>query len=167
MIFFYLAIAIAVVSGAWAWRNTNEVFEGIFTTVFVGIFAFLAAVVLSQVIGSLVYDQDVRERSFKVVAASDSNLTEGQFSIFGGFIGETPYYFYYRQDVDGGIRQGRIPADNTVIFEDQETRPFIIVRTCPETMRFWGESSSCLPSYEIHAPKGSVDRSVEFNLEGN
>lgn len=111
------------------------------------------------------YDPITKEVTWDVVAAKDGSSVEGRFSIFAGYIDEDPYYFYYQQGADGGIRQGKIPAEGTVIYEDQESRSFIQKNTCPTEWRFWGRTGGCYTTYEIHVPKGSVKRDVEFDLE--
>jgi hypothetical protein len=125
-----------------------------------------AAIIVSLFIGMVLYDAEYRRYSFDVVAANDGTTLQGSFGIFGGFVDEEPYYFFYRKYSDGRIKQGKIPANDTDIYEDQETDAFITVFKPVNDLELWGirpEGSG--KHYEIHVPAGSVVQGAEFDLE--
>lgn len=150
----YRAIGFSTRAGAFA--------AGAFIAAVVSVFAGL---LLSVVVGEALYEPEDVTYDFDVVTAKDGSNVQGQFSIFGGYIEEVPYYFFYRENPDGGIYQGKIRANNTLIYEDQESRSFITVNKTVDHWGFWGVALGGDKDYEIHVPKGSVDREIEFDLE--
>lgn len=165
MIWFIAALAITLVVTV---REHLEYRDGLCTAMalFVtGIMSALVAFVIGLLAGTIAYDAEPRTYTFPVVAAQDGSSVHGRFSIFGGYIEEEPYYFFYREHADGGIYQGKIRANDTLIYEDQETQNYIEVSKCDTSMEFWGMSEGCETTYEIHVPEGSVDRDVNFDLE--
>lgn len=165
MIWFGLALAVALLFGVSAWRYNGDSLDGTVMFVLSAAIGGSIALILSLVVGLNLYEKDTYEYSFDIVAAKDGSSMHGSFSIFGGFIDEEPYYFFYRQYADGSIRQGKISADHTAIFEDQETRNYVEVTKCDSHLWFWGFVDGCDPSYEIHVPAGSVRQEIEFDLE--
>lgn len=163
MIWFGIAFVLAVVI---AFREADgDPFVGVMGFMAGAMLGGLAAMMISLVVGLNLYEKDTYSYSFDLVAAKDGSATEGRFSIFGGFINDESYYFFYREDADGGITQGKVLTRNTRIYEDQETRNFIEVTKCDSHLWFWGLIDGCEPTYEIHVPEGSVKRDVEFDLE--
>lgn len=143
----------------------RDLFLGVALTTIFGAIGAMGGAILGFLVGAFVYDADPYTYTFDVVAANDGSSVQGQFSIFGGYIEEVPYYFFYRENPDGGIYQGKIRANDTLIYEDQETRNFIEVTKCDDDLRLWGFTPTCEKTYEIHVPEGSVKRDVTFDLE--
>lgn len=164
MIWFIIAILVAIgfaVREYRRWDLASAAMCGFFT-----LFASCAAaLIISLVVGIVVYDPDHYSYDFDVMAAKDGSAVQGRFGIFGGFIDEKPYYFFYREFNDGRIKQGRIPANDTAIYQDQENDAFITVHKTRAGINFWGFSEDEEPTYEIHVPDGSVIQDVEFDLE--
>lgn len=164
MIWFGIAFVVALLIGIHEAKDVDLSY-GFVAFMCSGMIAGAAALFLSLLVGLNVYEPATHSYSFDVVAAQDGSSVEGRWSIFGGFINEESYYFFYREGSDGGIIQGKVLAANTRIYEDQETRNFIEVTKCNSFLGFWGMSDGCDPTYEIHVPEGSVKRDVEFDLE--
>lgn len=166
MIWFGIAFVVAVVLAVRQFRNSYDpYFEAFAAFILTSLLGGLAAFLLSLGVGLNLYEKDENTYAFDVVAAKDGSSIEGGWSIFGGFVDDESYYFYYRQDADGGITQGKIRAANARIYEDQETRNYIEVTECDSHLWFWGLIDGCEPTYEIHVTEGSVKQDVEFDLE--
>jgi hypothetical protein len=162
MVWLVLAVLVPVVAGAiFSHRYIDETFFGVMLGVIPGILAVFAVAAL--------LNGDPREAdfSFDVVATRDGSTTEGSFFIFSGTVNEEFVYQFYRQDCDScPISHGYIPADHTVIYEDQETRGFIRVIKEESWFKAWSFGLADDPTfYEIHVPAGSVVRTHEFDLE--
>lgn len=151
-------------------RNPDWV-GGLFLTFFVTLIGLTAVVLVPMNIGAVIWtDHDKAEYtgSFSIIAAADGSLTEGSFFIFGGQIEETPMYFFYRQDSNtGAIKQGHIPVNKTVIYEDQENKGYVDIYRDEHYFGdwYWAISNNSEAKYEIHVPKGSVVRQFDFDLE--
>lgn len=104
------------------------------------------------------------QHQFEIIAAADSTLTEGRFYLFGGSIEEEPVYFYYRQSDDGSVRQGNLPTNRSVIYEDTAGDGYVEVwKECQETS-FWRIEACGAAEYRIHVPPNSITRGFEFDL---
>lgn len=165
MIWFIAALAITLVFVTVEYQSCRDAWSALGAFLCGVFFGGMLAILIALGVGSFVYDEDTYTYTFPVVAAQDGSNVQGRFSIFGGYIEEVPYYFFYRERPDGGIYQGKIKANSTLIYEDQETQNYIKVTKCHERLAFWGVTPNCDPSYEIHVPEGSVKRDVTFDLE--
>ena len=122
--------------------------------------------------------------SFPIVASSDSTLTNGRWGIFGGYVNETPVYFYYRKYSDGAVRQGNIPARGTPIYQGEENAHIKVLKTSCDPildddsmekhntflwgfadMRGWADGAN--RHYEIHVPDDSVVEHHTYDLGRN
>lgn len=128
--------------------------------ILVGALMTLAGMILTD------HDKLTSQGSFEIIAAADGSLTEGNFFIFGGQIEEEPMYFFYRQDANGGIRQGHVPVNDSVIYEAEQNKGYIEVFKGEDYDAGWyfmiGSGDR---KYEIYVPKGSVVRTFDFDLE--
>lgn len=165
MIWFGIAAVVAVIGAIREGVQYRDVMGSIMSFLVYAFIGGTCAFFLSLVVGLSIYEKDYDHTSFDVVAAKDGSSIQGSFSIFSGFVDEEPYYFYYRQYSDGRIEQGKIPAGDTAIYEDQETHSYIEETKCDSHLWFWGLIDGCDPTYEIHVPAGSVRQDVEFDLE--
>lgn len=165
MIWFAIALVVALAIGVAEARVMKDWFSGVFVFFGSAVVGGLVASIVSLLVGDFVYDKEPDQFTFDVKAAKDGSALEGRFSIFGGYINDEAYYFYYREYGDGSIKQGKIAADRTVIYEDQETRSYIEVTKYGQDLRLWGFNPGGDTTYEIHVPSGSVKQEVEFDLE--
>lgn len=164
MIWLYIATVASIGYGIRRGTKVDRL-DGIISGASAAVISFTAAVILMWAVGYFVYEPDHYSYSFEVMAAKDGSEINGQFGIFGGFIEEEPYYFFYRKYANGEIIQGKIRANSTSIYQDQETRAFIKVIKSRGHFNFWGLSPKDPTHYEIHVPEGSVTQDVEFDLE--
>ena len=86
---------------------------------------------------------------------------------FGSFVIATNDIYRYYYETDDGIRQGTVPASNTIIYYTDEA-PYLAIVT--EKYHYYGErwfvySESWTESmhYELHVPEGSVAVQFEFD----
>lgn len=145
----------------WDWEDS--LFYAFFTSVPV----IIVVAVLAFLVGSMAYDVEPKEPyEIQVVAAKDGgSLVQGGFSIFAGYVDERPQYVYYYKTDDGGVAQNHVETEDTVIYEDQESRSYIVVHKTREGLDFFGVRPWRAVQYEIHVPAGSVKKEVEFDLE--
>lgn len=165
MIWFILVAFITVTFGVYTAVDSRDWEEGFICGGFALIIGGMLALILMLTVGYIAYDKEYYSYTFDVMAAKDGSSVQGQFGIFGGYIDEEAYYFFYRKYEDGRIEQGKIRADRTSIYQDQETRAFIEVTKTEDGLKFWGLPPGDEPRYEIHVPDGSVIQDVEFDLE--
>ena len=131
-----------------------------------------------KVLDKIDYYEEKTE-TVKIVSLQDNSQVEGNGG--GGFlhvyitIGTSGMYTYYYQLDDGGYKQGRIDADYTIIYEEDNCEmPRVETYTTfnqNNWSKFWtkvlvfsnkdGKEKS--KRYEIHVPKGTVVQ--EFNLD--
>lgn len=154
------------ITETWRWHG-DRLGTLFFGTIFTALAVLFGGLIVDGV-ATMVTDVEKREYShqFDIIAAADGSLTDGHFFIFGGTLDEEPMYFYYHQDGNGAIRQGHIPVNDTVIYEDQETTGFIEVYDDKDEINLWYvHLMGSEPKYEVHVPKGSVVRTFNFDLE--
>ena len=140
----------------------------------------IATVIVFIGLGSIkqyTYDEIVETNRYELIALSDSNQISGDLKenpfYFREIIEEKDYYsFYYKVDgSDNGIKKGKIPVDDTIIYEKNETpkvfeftiynknklsKPLqVILMLFPE--------EKAQKNYVIYVPEGSIQR--EYNLD--
>jgi hypothetical protein len=165
MIWFLIAVLIGIGSGIREHVKYRDTVSTIMGTVVPMFMAGFVAVFICIFAGMAAYDEEPHSYTFDVMAAKDGSSINGRFGIFGGFIDEKSYYFFYRKHSDGRIEQGKILASRTSIYQDQETQSYIKVTKYDSDIGFWGFIPGDDPRYEIHVPDGSVIETVEFDLE--
>lgn len=160
MIWFFIAFLVAFV----ACVKTVELDRGM-----VFFLTFVAGSFVAAVIGGflgMAHDQEVETYQFDILAAKDNSVIEGRFGVFSGYIGEEQYYFFYRKNLEtGAIRQGKIPAELTELYEDEENVAYIEVNKPKGHISLFSYSLADQKRYEIHVPPGSVDPTYKFDLE--
>lgn len=104
-----------------------------------------------------------------LVVIRDKDGIEGRFFLGSGYIDSAPYYFYYVQTADGGLRPGKVEANGAVTVYEQDRASAELV-----TYRWMMKPPTwswifCLPhegsdkfTYAFRVPKGSVKR--EFRM---
>ena len=103
----------------------------------------------------------------------DGSTTGGLFYVYCSIDTDEVYSFYY-ETTDGGIKRGKVDADNTTIYEKEDCIPHVVEyttytknkmnKTLREILAFgFGESSK--KSYEIYAPSGSVIRTFSLDAQ--
>lgn len=165
-----LAIVLMIVSIVINIQDAIKYNDGIPSSAVFGVVmgVFMSVILLiPATIATTGFAPEIRKHTgdIPIVAAVDNTRLEGNFYLFGGSINEKPVYAFYRQDADGAIRQGWVPVNDTVIYEDQEDRGFIKVYKdgCTE-FTFWFLPGCEGKYYEIHVPENSVTKSFEFDL---
>jgi len=116
------------------------------------------------------HDELISEET-PLLSLQDGNTIEGAFFLGCGHInGVMKYSLYIRTD-EGGIKMQQLPVDDTLIYEDEESNPYIL------EYNLWDVSPSGdilsksstdwweYPYYELHVPLGTVIQ--EYNLDGS
>lgn len=136
----------------------------------VGILACLL-VIFSVMSGGMT---QVTHTKTQLVALGDSGDMQGQFFLGSGNIGTEEYYKFYYNLPDGGNKFGKIPAENVTVYEEERKDGFL-----DKIQKVNSDSGQLISlvlgkdlrdivggvKYEIHIPKGSVNR--KFNVDLN
>lgn len=101
----------------------------------------------------------VTENTVKLVSLRDKSVVEGSFMLGSGSIGEKDYFVYYRE-WGSGFKKEKLPAENSVIFEDSQVATLVVKKQIYE--EGWMNSflirrdGMSVRSYEFHVPKGTI-----------
>lgn len=126
---------------------------------FAAIFCLGAAVGISRAFD----DHPVDREPVKLAVLRDRDGVDGRFFLGSGTISSVPYYFYYEQLSDGGLRPGKVEIGRGVIVyeKDREDAEMIVsdwIKDFP-----WWAFIVCLTvtetgdhSYIFNVPTGSV-----------
>lgn len=144
------------------------VMASLFTPIFIGIFTYKTI-------------DNVSEQRIDIVAIKDNTLVNGSISggifVVGGYIQETPVYFFYKKSGNGYI-QDYIDADGVIIYEDTEGSGYIsiiksegvvdpqwkakylhwLVFTSRDYSKDWQKT-------EIHVPTGTIIKDFVLDAE--
>jgi hypothetical protein len=108
---------------------------------------------------------------FKLYSVRDSSSVEGRFYLGSGWIGTTEYYAYYR-DANPGMKKGRVPVENSVIFEGAATPELVVLEKKYDKDWYWyigGQIGLTLMEnqkpqrYQLYVPAGTIVQ--KFTLE--
>lgn len=110
--------------------------------------------------------------SMKLMAFSDSHRVQGSFFLGCGSIQDVDYYFYYSVDPkDGAILQGKVPVNETRLYEQDREDGLLEIWTTKYVRgkSIWalksGQTETSRPSYKIYVPRGTVLRRFVADLE--
>ena len=100
------------------------------------------------------------------------NMSGGIISVKGSVAEQSVYVYYYQLD-DGGVYQGTIPANSTVLYFDVETEEEAYLETVVTTEYYWNNNDSpatrCWETsntkYKIHIPAIALPKGYEFDGE--
>lgn len=140
-------------------------------------------VTISYFVAIMIYPKSVTEYKneekgyWTLISVTDGTGITGSVSgsswYVKGSISEEPEYVYYYKKQDGGIKQGRIPADKTTIYYIEEGQLAYLERIITETYHSYNSrphekikrSSSFETTYNLYVPKGSVIDVYEFDTQ--
>ncbi len=114
------------------------------------------------------YDATVQTEEYKLISLADSSEISGSGSggIFYAHMSidtDEVYTFYY--ETENGIKRGKISAEDTVIFEEDNCTPHLIKNTVHEKNKInkvlriilgFGFGESTRENYELHVPTGTI-----------
>lgn len=110
-----------------------------------------------------------------IVSINDNSQLSGHGSAFYVSINTSGIYTYYYQLEDGGYKQSTVPANKTVIYEEDNCENPSVMQYGTYTKNNWSTTWSKILifsdknddykgcRYEIHVPKGTIVQ--EFNLD--
>lgn len=143
----------------------------------------MASVVLGLFIGLLIFSiiglilpAKMRiaeyERS-QLIALTNAAETEGSIFLLSGSLNGQNYYRFYQKLPDGGVKFGKIPAENAVVYEEDRNDGYLAkvgkFESYSEGVRRWffmnvfDASAGSFSHYSLHVPKGTIKRG--FKLE--
>jgi hypothetical protein len=99
-----------------------------------------------------------------IISLKDTMFVNGRFALGSGYIDEKPAFIYY-QVVNNGYQLKSVPADQTIVIEDENDKPYIKETLSVNYARLSGMRSvnSYKTKYEIHVPKDTIVKN--FNLD--
>lgn len=116
-----------------------------------------------------------------IASISDSTATNGRFTLFHGFVQETPYFYFYTIDKSKSGKEvfhlNRIPADPSItdVIDDENEHPYLVTNRYMRIHTDWFTEHGIIEyvptptvlhiTYEFHVPEGTV-RQV-YNLDTN
>lgn len=104
------------------------------------------------------------ERQIDLVTLKDTSGVEGRFFLGTGRTASKFYYSYYYETNSGGVRFGRIDADDTVVYEENRDDAIIRVYGKDNVRAFGIEFAD--DKYEISVPRGTILRGYsQLDLE--
>jgi hypothetical protein len=93
------------------------------------------------------------EYTIQIKSLNDGSQISGHFSLGSGYIKQEPVFVVYEGLNNGGYVLKTLPADDTIIYEDNPPVPYI---------RVHGTHAQKL--YEIHVPSESIIQ--QYTLDG-
>ncbi len=156
----------------WVWDRFWILLKKLIICIAVGIVGFLGL----WGIDKFTYDEVVQTNNWELVSIADDSQISGNGS--GGlfylqvYIDTNEVYSYYYKVNDKGIKRGKVYADVTTIYKNDDCIPHIVEYTTYTKNKMnrilriilgfgWGESSN--ENYEIYIPTGTIFRT--FNLD--
>ena len=127
----------------------------------------LTAFLLSMLIGAAC-DKEYKEyEKIELVCLNDNINPAGSFFVGCGQIGSELKYFYYHKTIDGGKKNDNISADSTTIFEDENTKPFLIKKQpqFKSHIANWFAINMSEDKNILHIPKNSINTNYTLNNE--
>jgi len=83
-----------------------------------------------NILQNSLYNETSETRTYELVSLQDDSQVKGKFSgrsfyVYGSLSTEEVYNFYYKTS-DGGFQRGKIDANRTVIYEDNNCKPVVL-----------------------------------------
>lgn len=143
-----------------------------------GLFALLGIIgwLGLSVVYSMDYEESELSEEYNLVSLKDSSQLNGDasgglFYVYASLGTEEVYTYYYELET-GGYKRGKIPAEDTIIFEEENCAPKILEyivytknklgKTLKMLLTF---SNPISERYEIFVPKGTVLKTFQLDLE--
>lgn len=148
--------------------DTDDPVEAIGAGLLMGLVVGLTVGALVQMgVATSVYEKYTKTEKTDIVTLDDGELTSGKFLVLTAFVGEDPVYVYYTEDKGHDtVNQQTAPLHDTKVYEDQESKSYIIISKEKRHSGWWGNDFSGTDyTYEIHVPPGTVKREFSLNLE--
>lgn len=119
------------------------------------------------------------EETEQIVSIKDNSQVSATSGLFYVSMSTDGVYTYYYKTNDGGYKQGKVNADNTIIYEEDNCKSPSIQRYCKYTQNNWSETWTKIllfsskqdkyvsdsDRYEVHVPKGTVVQEFNLNAE--
>lgn len=118
---------------------------------------------ISYGIGQAFTSSPVEGQHQHLAVIRDKDGVEGRFFLGSGYIENQQYYFYYQNLPDGGLRPGKVVADQGVtVYQEDRKDAELVIFNWKINYPAWAWLV-CLPapegtgkSFEFHVPKGTV-----------
>jgi len=179
MFWFITAFVVAVCIGVAMWREprttyrnrkwveVRDAWEGFGAFFVTAIIGFIVSVLISLLIGVVVYDSEyTKSYQFDIRASGDDSAIEGRWGVIHRRINEEYRYVFYRDQSDGSIDRGWIPEERTKLFDDApEGEAWIEVYEDRNVFGPFAFHPAGEKHYEIHVPPGSVTTEHNYDLE--
>lgn len=156
------AISLVVFLGICLRAWVDEVFEGFIVAFLVCVVVFTTGTMLVDANSDHEYTVVDEKNSYELVALTNDTDVSGQFFLGTGSIGEDQVYaFMYLED--GGVRTGRIDADEVRLYEDSESPRIETLQRCVDLTFFW---TSCTQRSvkNVYIPEGSIWMGYEVDI---
>lgn len=144
------------------------------------IFLVIGAVGLLGLAGiySLTYEQTAQTGEWELVSLADSSQISGEgsgvfFYVYVSIDTNEVYSFYYKT-IDNGLKKGKVDADATIIYENDDCTPHVVEYTTYTKSKMnkvlrWilacGFGESTQQTYEIYVPEGTILTTFELDSQ--
>lgn len=137
-------------------------------TIVGGLIGFWVALALATTMLFLVpcHQQFEEHEKVEIVALKNRVAVGGSFFLGSGQINSLPYYFFYYKTDDGGVKMGKLLAEDVTIYEEKRSGGYLAKVDKKQTYEIKGWMKWLVPSilrteslfqrYAIHIPEGSV-----------
>lgn len=142
----------------------GDIIAGVVFTVVFGAFGLLLGGGIASFIGYAFPQRAEPSDRYELVALRDNIGMSGSFFLGTGSIDQEITYFFYRKE-GTGFKADKV--SNAVIFEDEETQPYVQKYDSEFKNSFWDIFVFPMKEYptEIHIPKGSILQNYTLNLK--
>lgn len=166
-----LVLCVVFIVGVWDFIDSilAHIWLCIYAPIVAGIIWLIVFFIVGGTIGLFPEKKYIPTESINIVAMSDNFQTGGNFFLGTGSLNGVPYYFYYEQAKDSGYIQGKVKAENAVIYEQDSLKnpkiQFYTKEFVDSNWENWSLSFACSHERaEIFVPKGSIKRNFNFDL---
>lgn len=130
-----------------------------------------------SIVYELDYEESEKSKEYKLVSLQDSsqvngNMSSSLFYVYAS-LGTDEVYTYYYELENGGYKRGKVSADDTVIFEEENCTPKLVEYTVYTKNKlgsilrklFTFSNNPTSEKYEIFVPKGTVLKKFKLDSE--
>ena len=125
-----------------------------------GVVSFISTAVIFVSVMMLFVPMHKVTYTTKIVSLQDNSEVEGSFTLGSGYIGESSYFCYYYNHIDGGYALGKEPTRNARIVEWD--KKYAIKQYTREENKEWNTSGST-SGVVFYVPRGTIVRN--YNLD--
>lgn len=157
LIFFMIPVAICIVV---AIRHPQN--EGLcFAATLIGNLCIILGIIIPVQLHGTFY---IESTETNLLTLKDNSNIEGKWFLFGGYIHEKEYFYFYEERPNGGYKLDKLIADKCTVYEeDRDNGILLTISRFPNHDNKWAFDSYVARTYEFHIPVGSISR--EFNLD--